>query len=129
MKSSGTRLSATAGEPNRGERVDSIDYYQRRLALLNIEVASLQREKLEIAERGEDTIQANTWISQGFKFLGALPSEDDIISNDTSAFEPVDSISSSESSVESLHARLITSNGDENEVSPLLNESGHVTDC
>ena len=52
-----------------------------------------------------------------------------VLENDTSAFEPVDSISSSESSVESLHARLITSNGDENEVSPLLNESGHVTDC
>lgn len=110
-------MSPTSDEPDRGERVDSIDYYQRRLALLNTEVVSLQREKLEIAEKGEDTVQAKSWIAQGFKFLGGFSDEDDDISLDTSAFEPVDDISSNEYSVDELRENLIQSNSSESEVS------------
>lgn len=50
--------------PQVGERVDSINYFTRYLAILNEEVSILQTHKLDLALRGEDTRRASEWISQ-----------------------------------------------------------------
>jgi hypothetical protein len=58
-----SRTANNSAEPTKGERVDSINYYQRRLTVLNDKLARMQHEKMELAARGNDQVRASQWIS------------------------------------------------------------------
>lgn len=47
----------------RGEKVDSINYYRQELNVLNERVARMQHEKIELAQKGNDSVRASQWIS------------------------------------------------------------------
>eukprot|EP00804_Cyclotella_cryptica_P010295 CCRYP_012233-RB/>CCRYP_012233-RB protein AED:0.36 eAED:0.36 QI:398/1/1/1/0.85/0.87/8/444/916 len=49
-------------DPKKGERVDSINYYTRKLTVINEKLAKMQHEKIEFAQRGNDQVRAS-WIS------------------------------------------------------------------
>ena len=49
--------------PARGEKVDSINYYSRELSVMNDRVARMQQDKIELAQKGNDTARASQWIS------------------------------------------------------------------
>ena len=49
--------------PSKGERVDSIHYYTRELRVMNDRVARMQHDKVELAQKGNDTVRASQWIS------------------------------------------------------------------
>lgn len=49
--------------PARGEKVDSINYYNRELSIMNERVARMQHEKIELAQKGNDSVRASQWIS------------------------------------------------------------------
>ena len=47
----------------KGERVDSVRYYEKMLQYLNIEVQDLQREKIRICQEGNETHNVTNWFS------------------------------------------------------------------
>ncbi|KAL7549353.1 hypothetical protein ACHAWF_012625 [Thalassiosira exigua] len=49
--------------PQRGETVDSINYYSRELSIMNQKVSSMQHDKVELAQKGNDSLRASQWIS------------------------------------------------------------------
>lgn len=49
--------------PQRGEEVDSINYYTRYLAILNEKVSKMREEKIAIAQSGDGSLRASQWIS------------------------------------------------------------------
>jgi hypothetical protein len=49
--------------PQRGEYVDSIQYYRRELGVMNTRVARMQHEKKRLAQTGNDSVRASQWIS------------------------------------------------------------------
>lgn len=75
-------------EPRRGERVDSISYYNQQLNVIDEKLTSLQRKKIELAQRGNDQVRASQWISQAIDrvsivaetALGSQTDEDGLIS-------------------------------------------------
>jgi hypothetical protein len=76
-------------EPRRGERVDSISYYNHKLIAINEKLARMQHEKIELAQRGNDQVRASQWISHAIdrvstaaeSTLGSSsPDEDGLIS-------------------------------------------------
>lgn len=50
--------------PQRGERVDSSNYYRKMLDELNETVERLQEEKKRQAEEGNDSMRASEWLSR-----------------------------------------------------------------
>lgn len=58
-----TDVSVYNVTPRRGERVDSISYYNHKLTSIDEKLASMQREKIELAQRGDDQVRASQWIS------------------------------------------------------------------
>jgi len=65
VSSSADNNSSTTNDrlPQRGEKVDSINYYQRELNIMNEKVARMQHDKIELAQKGNDSIRASQWIS------------------------------------------------------------------
>ncbi|KAL7539932.1 hypothetical protein ACHAXR_009727 [Thalassiosira sp. AJA248-18] len=70
----------------RGEKVDSINYYNRELTITNETVARMQHDKIELAQKGNDSIRASQWISHQIDRVSAAaestlvckrPSQDD----------------------------------------------------
>lgn len=53
--------------PQRGNRVDSINYYRNQLTELNNAVEAMQKEKKSEAEEGNDRVNATEWISNIFR--------------------------------------------------------------
>lgn len=49
--------------PKAGERVESVKYLTRYLAILNDRVARMQAEKQGLASKGDHSIRASQWIS------------------------------------------------------------------
>jgi hypothetical protein len=49
--------------PQRGEKVDSINYYNRELAVIDEKLLKMQHEKIELAQKGNDSVRASQWIS------------------------------------------------------------------
>jgi hypothetical protein len=54
-----------------GEKVDSIDYYTRYLAILNDRVAKLQEQKIALATQGDNSVRATDWISHTLGLKGS----------------------------------------------------------
>jgi hypothetical protein len=52
--------------PQRGNRVDSINYYTNQLSNMNEAVSFMQREKRKLVEEGNDRISATDWIANIF---------------------------------------------------------------
>eukprot|EP00986_Skeletonema_menzelii_P004681 scaffold1625_cov144-Skeletonema_menzelii.AAC.10 len=50
--------------PQKGERVDSINYYSRELTVMNEKMARMQHDKIELAQKGNDSVRASQWISR-----------------------------------------------------------------
>ena len=75
-------------EPRRGDRVDSISYYSHKLKNINERLARMQKEKIELAQKGNDQLRASQWISQAIdrvstaaeNTLGSQTDEDGLIS-------------------------------------------------
>eukprot|EP00581_Thalassiosira_minuscula_P017487 CAMPEP_0183711430 /NCGR_PEP_ID=MMETSP0737-20130205/6933_1 /TAXON_ID=385413 /ORGANISM="Thalassiosira miniscula, Strain CCMP1093" /LENGTH=1006 /DNA_ID=CAMNT_0025939935 /DNA_START=103 /DNA_END=3123 /DNA_ORIENTATION=+ len=72
--------------PERGEKVDSINYYSRELTVMNERVSRIQREKIELAQKGNDSIRASQWISHAIDRVSTAaestlrpPSDDGLI--------------------------------------------------
>jgi hypothetical protein len=69
--------------PRRGENVDSINYYSRELSIMNERVARMQHEKIELAQKGNDSVRASQWISHAIDRVSSAaestlgPSQDD----------------------------------------------------
>ncbi len=61
-----TRDEDEIRSPQRGNRVDSINYYRNQLTDLNETVEYMQREKRTLVEEGNDRIRASVWISSVF---------------------------------------------------------------
>ena len=61
-----TRDEDESISPQRGNRVDSINYYRNQLTDLNEAVEYMQREKRTLVEEGNDRIRASVWISSVF---------------------------------------------------------------
>ena len=55
--------SVSSLNPQRGERVDSINYYTTELNKLNEKLLNLQEIKKTMAEQGNDSVSATQWIS------------------------------------------------------------------
>lgn len=53
--------------PQRGERVDSINYYNRQLALINDKLARMQHEKIELAQKGDKSFRPSQMISSAIE--------------------------------------------------------------
>lgn len=49
--------------PQKGEKVDSINYYSRELTVMNERMAHMQHDKIELALKGNDSARASVWIS------------------------------------------------------------------
>jgi hypothetical protein len=49
--------------PQKGEKVDSINYYSRELTVMNEKMARMQHDKIELALKGNDSVRASQWIS------------------------------------------------------------------
>ena len=49
--------------PQKGEKVDSINYYSRELTVMNERMARMQHDKIELALKGNDSARASVWIS------------------------------------------------------------------
>jgi hypothetical protein len=49
--------------PKGGEKVESVKYFTRYLAILNDRVARMQAEKQGLASKGDHSIRASQWIS------------------------------------------------------------------
>ncbi len=60
--------------PQRGKRVDSINYYKNQLTELNNAIEFMQREKRRIVEEGNDRINATEWIANIFQFASETAS-------------------------------------------------------
>lgn len=77
-------LSMNSGRlPRRGENVDSINYYSRELSIMNERIARMQHEKIELAQKGNDSMRASQWISHAIDRVSSAaestlgPSQDD----------------------------------------------------
>ncbi len=53
--------------PQRGTRVDSINYYKNQLDDLNCKVEIMQQEKRRVMEEGNDRVSASEWISNIYR--------------------------------------------------------------
>lgn len=60
--------------PQRGERVDSIQYYTKYLAILNEKVAEKQQDKMLLARKGDNSRRASEWISNSLGLTDASTS-------------------------------------------------------
>ncbi|KAL7533875.1 hypothetical protein ACHAXR_005499 [Thalassiosira sp. AJA248-18] len=75
--------SDRSDQPERGEKVDSINYYNRELSIIIERVARMQHDKIELAQRGNDSIRASQWISHQIDKVSTAaestlrPSQDD----------------------------------------------------
>eukprot|EP00985_Skeletonema_marinoi_P023778 scaffold16004_cov202-Skeletonema_marinoi.AAC.2 len=49
--------------PQKGEKVDSINYYSRELTVMNEKMARMQHDKIELAMKGNDSVRASQWIA------------------------------------------------------------------
>ena len=58
--------------PRRGENVDSINYYSRELTIMNERVARMQHEKIELAQKGNDSVRASQWISHAIDRVSSV---------------------------------------------------------
>ena len=67
----------------KGERVDSIEYYTRDLARMNEKVAQLQQEMVDVASRGDDNIYATDWFGRIVQHAFAGRLDDDGISSES----------------------------------------------
>ena len=83
-KNNGDDISITSDRlPERGEKVDSINYYSRELAVMNDRVARMQHEKIELAQKGNDSVRASQWISHAIDRVSSAadsalrPNQDD----------------------------------------------------
>mmetsp|Transcript_1282 Transcript_1282/g.2730 ORF Transcript_1282/g.2730 Transcript_1282/m.2730 type:complete len:1017 (+) Transcript_1282:31-3081(+) len=69
--------------PERGETVDSINYYSRELTIMNERVVRMQHEKIELAQSGNESVRASQWISRAIDRVSTAaestlrPSQDD----------------------------------------------------
>ncbi|KAL7521067.1 hypothetical protein ACHAWX_005758 [Stephanocyclus meneghinianus] len=78
-------------DPKKGERVDSINYYSRKLTVINEKLARMQHEKIQLAQRGNDQVRASQWISDAIDrvssaaetTLGSNAGDDGIVSGFT----------------------------------------------
>mmetsp|Transcript_12989 Transcript_12989/g.30705 ORF Transcript_12989/g.30705 Transcript_12989/m.30705 type:complete len:949 (+) Transcript_12989:219-3065(+) len=62
-KSSNSNSDEDGEVLRRGEKVDSINYYTRELSLMNERMSRMQHDKIELAQKGNDTVRASQWIS------------------------------------------------------------------
>ena len=58
--------------PERGEKIDSINYYSRELTVMNERLTRMQYEKIELAQRGNDSARASEWISNAVGRMSAI---------------------------------------------------------
>jgi len=65
--------------PERGEMVDSINYYSRELSIMNERVARIQHEKIELAQQGNDTVRASQWISHAINRVSTAADESTLV--------------------------------------------------
>jgi len=93
-KGSSLHNMETDGEVNRGERVDSIQYYTYDLQKTNCDLFLLQKEKLSIADAGNRSLRATGWFSAVSKIADMFIEENDDYDN---SYEDSDWRSNSES--------------------------------
>jgi len=85
----------------RGERVDSIEYYTRELATMNEKVLQLQQEMTDIASQGNDNTYATDWFGRIVQHAFAAPLDDnDIGSESREKYGSFDATPESETKVE-----------------------------
>jgi hypothetical protein len=71
--------------PDKGTRVDAIQYYTRELAESNKDVFVKQRRQIQVAETGNTSVRADDWLSRITEFAqGAAITilEDSVVNND-----------------------------------------------